>query len=78
DVNHFGAGQPTKFYYMAGRREWFDFPLFRLAAYYLSAAEAYNETGKPAEALRRLNVVHEREVLPPVTETDQAKLRSII
>jgi len=78
DVNHFGAGQPTKFYYMAGRREWFDFPLFRLAAYYLSAAEAYNETGKPAEALRRLNVVHERAGLPPVTETDQAKLRKII
>lgn len=78
DVNHFGAGQPTKFYYMAGRREWFDFPLFRLAAYYLSSAEAYNETGNSIEALKRLNVIHERAGLPPVTETDQTKLRKII
>ena len=78
DVNHFGAGQPTKFYYMAGRREWFDFPIFRLAAYYLSSAEAYNETGQPAQALQRLNVIHERAGLPPVTETNQARLREII
>ncbi|WP_158624881.1 RagB/SusD family nutrient uptake outer membrane protein [Gynurincola endophyticus] len=78
DVNHFGAGQPTKFYYMAGRREWFDFPLFRLAAYYLSSAEAYNETGDPVRALQRLNIVHERAGLPPVTETNQDLLREII
>jgi hypothetical protein len=78
DVNHFGAGQPTKFWYLAGSREWMDFPIFRLAAYYLSAAEAYNEMGKPTEALAKLNVVHERAGLPPVTETDQTKLRKII
>lgn len=78
DVNHFGAGQPTKFYYKAGRREWFDFPIFRLAAYYLSSAEAYNENGNATEALKRLNIVHERAGLPPVTERDQVKLRKII
>src|SRR6218665_337281 len=78
DVNHFGAGQPTKFYYMAGRREWFDFPIFRLAAYYLSSAEAYNETGQSAQALLRLNIVHERAGLPAITETNQERLREII
>lgn len=78
DVNHFGAGQPTKFYYMASRREWFDFPIFRLAAYYLSSAEAYNELGMPSEALKRLNVVHQRAGLPAVTETNATKLREII
>ncbi|MGN6421248.1 MAG: RagB/SusD family nutrient uptake outer membrane protein [Pseudobacter sp.] len=78
DVNHFGAGQPTKFWYLAGSRQWFDFPIFRLAAYYLSSAEAYNEKGQPSLALNRLNKIHERAGLPPVTETDQAKLRAII
>lgn len=78
DVNHFGAGQPTKFYYNAGRREWFDFPIFRLAAYYLSSAEAYNEIGESGQALARLNVIHERAGLPPITETNQARLREII
>ncbi|WEK38329.1 MAG: RagB/SusD family nutrient uptake outer membrane protein [Candidatus Pseudobacter hemicellulosilyticus] len=78
DVNHFGAGQPTKFWYLAGSRQWFDFPIFRLAAFYLSAAEAYNEMGQPADALAKLNVVHQRAGLPAVTETDQARLRTII
>ncbi len=78
DVNHFGAGQPTKFYYQAGRREWFDFPLFRLAAYYLSAAEAYNEMGETTRALDRLNVIHQRAGLPRVMTTDQNELRRII
>ncbi len=78
DVNHFGAGQPTKFYYKAGRREWFDFPIFRLAAYYLSSAEAYNEMGQPVAALSRLNVIHQRAGLPAITETNKDKLRKII
>lgn len=78
DINHFGAGQPTKFYYKAGRREWFDFPIFRLAAYYLSSAEAYNEMGQTTEALKSLNVVHQRAGLPAVTESNKEKLRSII
>jgi hypothetical protein len=78
DVNHYGVGQPTKFYYHAGSRTWFDFPLFRLAAYYLSSAEAYNETGDPGNALKRLNVVHERAGLPAITVTDPTQLRQII
>lgn len=69
---------PVKFYYKAGTRGWFEFPIFRLAALYLNAAEAYNEMGQPAEALAKLNVIHQRAGLPAVTETDQATLRKII
>ena len=74
----FGCARVTKFYYKAGSRSWFEFPIFRLAAYYLSAAEAYNETGDNAKALDRLNVIRLRAGLPAVTETDQTKLRAII
>jgi len=69
---------PTKFYYKAGTRGWFEFPIFRLAAYYLSSSEAYNEIGQTANALARLNKVHTRAGLPAVTTTDQATLRTII
>ncbi|SFD55065.1 Starch-binding associating with outer membrane [Chitinophaga sp. CF118] len=69
---------PVKFYYKAGTRSWFEFPIFRLAALYLNAAEAYNEMGQPAEALAKLNRVHQRAGLPAITETDQAALRTII
>lgn len=73
-----GCAQSVKFWYKAGTRNWFEFPIFRLAAYYLSAAEAYNEMGQPAKALPRLNVIRRRAGLPEITETDQAKLRAII
>jgi hypothetical protein len=72
------AALPVKFYYKAGTRAWFEFPIFRLAAYYLSAAEAYNEMGQTDIALARLNIVHERGGLPAVTTTDAATLRGII
>jgi hypothetical protein len=74
----FGCARVVKFYYKASGRAWFEFPLFRLASAYLSSAEAYNELGQPANALARLNVIHERAGLPAVTTTDQATLRGII
>jgi len=74
----FGCARVAKFYYKASGRAWFEFPIFRLAAAYLSAAEAYNEMGQTPQALDRLNKVHQRGGLPAVTETDQAKLRAII
>ncbi len=73
-----GDAQTTKFYYHAGSRLWFEFPLFRLAETYLNLAEAYNEAGNTAKALADLNVVHNRAGLPSITETDQTKLRAII
>jgi hypothetical protein len=76
--NGFGCARVTKFYYLASGRAWFEFPLFRLASAYLSSAEAYNETGQSAQALQRLNVIHQRAGLPAITTTDQDSLRSII
>ncbi len=73
-----GAARSVKFYYKAGSRKWFEFPIFRLASAYLSAAEAYNEMGQPGNALPKLNKIHQRAGLPAVTETDQVKLRTII
>lgn len=73
-----GAAQSTKFYYKAGARIWFEYPLFRVAEFYLNLAEAYNEAGNATKALQNLNVVHNRAGLPSITETDKDKLRKII
>ena len=74
----FGVARSSKFYYKAGSRAWFEFPIFRLAAAYLSAAEAYNETGQTQQALLRLNKIHQRAGLPAITETGKDALRTII
>ncbi len=71
-------GVPTKFYYHAGARRWFEFPLFRLAENYMSLAECYNELGDAANAQRYLNIIRNRAGLPSVTTTDQAELRELI
>ena len=73
-----GCGERTKFFYHAGSRLWFEPPLFRLAETHLNLAEAYNEYGDPTNALKHLNIIHNRAGLPKITETDQAKLRLII
>jgi hypothetical protein len=75
-----GCSIPTKFYYHAGSRVWFEMPLFRMAEIYLNLAEAYNEAPdrNVTLALQYLNVVHNRAGLPAITETDQTKLRAII
>lgn len=80
--NHNGSGsgdaQSTKYYYKAGSRSWFEYPLYRMTEFYLNLAEAYNETGNTQKALTNLNIVHNRAGLPSITETDQVKLRKII
>lgn len=73
-----GSGTPSKFFYKAGSRPWFEPPLFRMAETYLNLAEAYNEAGNSTKALEYLNAVHNRAGLPSITETDQAKLRRLI
>jgi hypothetical protein len=73
-----GCGAPTKFYYNAGGRVWFEPALFRLAETYLNLAEAYNEAGNSAKALENLNIIHNRAGLPSITETNKEKLRSLI
>lgn len=71
-------GVPTKFYYKAGARRWLEFPLFRLAENYLHLAEAYNEIGETANALRYLNIIRNRAGLPSVDESDKGRLRELI
>ncbi len=73
-----GIGVPTKFFYKAGARQWFEFPLLRVAENYLYLAEAYNEVGDAANALRYLNIIRGRAGLPAVQTTDKAALRKLI
>lgn len=73
-----GIGVTTKFFYKAGGRNWFEFPLFRLAENYLNLAECYNEIGDAANAKKYLNIIRGRAGLPAVAETDKAKLRELI
>jgi hypothetical protein len=73
-----GCGQIVKFWANSGSRNWFEFPIYRLAETYLNLAEAYNESGNPAEALKYLNEVQVRGGITPTTETDKVKLRKII
>lgn len=72
------CGRRVKFWYRAGTRDWFNFPLYRLAEFYLNVAEGYNELDKPADALTYLNVIRRRAGLPDVTVTNKEELRKII
>lgn len=74
----YGAGPSTKFYYKAGSRLWFEPPLFRLAEIYLNLAEAYNEINDQTNALKNLNMVHNRAGLPAITETGKESLKKLI
>ncbi|HVV04407.1 MAG TPA: RagB/SusD family nutrient uptake outer membrane protein [Puia sp.] len=73
-----GDCNSVKFHYLSGSRAWFEFPLFRMAEFYLDLAEANNEIGNAAQALTNLNLVHNRAGLPSITQTDQTALRAII
>lgn len=73
-----GIGVPAKFFYKAGARNWFEFPIFRLAENYLNLAEAYNEYGDIANAKKYLNIIRNRAGLPSITSNDQAEIRAAI
>lgn len=73
-----GCAAVCKFYYNAGTRVWFEAPLFRLAETYLNLAEAYNEKGDNTNALKNLNIIHNRAGLPSITESDPTLLRALI
>jgi len=72
------CGRRLKFWYHAGTRNWFEFPIYRLAEFYLNLAEAYNELGQPATALTNLNIIRNRAGMPNIIETNQIALRQII
>jgi len=73
-----GCAKNCKFWYQAGRRTWFEFPIYRMAEFYLNIAEGYNELGNPTEALKYLNIIRERGGIPHETETNQDVLRESI
>ena len=72
------CGRRIKFWYHAGSRTWFDFPIYRLAYFYLALAEAENELGNTDEALDAVNVTRGRAGLPDITVTDKDELRKAI
>ena len=63
---------------MAGNRKWFEYPIYRLAEFYLNLAEAYNELVKPEKSLEYLNVIRNRAGLNDIDETNKDKLREVI
>lgn len=73
-----GCAKLSKFWYEANGREWFEFPIYRMAEFYLNAAEAYNEMGNNAKALEYLNAIRVRGGLDASTESNSSKLRSLI
>lgn len=73
-----GCGKNIKFWYEAGNREWFEFPIYRMAEFYLNIAEAYNEEGNSTGALEYLNIIRDRGGLEDETITDQEALRKSI
>lgn len=52
-----------------------DYPMIRLAEIYLSAAEAYLNTGNEEMALKYTNYIRERAGMPPFTQLTPALLR---
>lgn len=74
------CGRRIKFWYKAGDRIWFDFPLYRVAYFYLAAAEAANEMpGYNTQSLQYLQKTRTRGGLTTMlTESDPDVLRGII
>jgi hypothetical protein len=74
------CGRRVKFFYHSGTRTWMEFPIYRLAEFYLNIAEAANETGDTDVALSRLNVIRQRAGFGSnsIMERDKAKLQKII
>ena len=74
------CGRRVKFFYHAGTRTWIEFPVYRLAEFYLNIAEAANQIGNTDVALENLNVIRERAGFGKnsVTERDSYKLTKII
>ena len=72
------CGRHTKMWYHAEDRTWFNFPIYRLAYFYLAVAEAENELGHTSEALAAIKPIRERAGLPQLTASDQKSLRKAI
>lgn len=81
-----GVGRSVKYLYNYADEPFKDYPVFRLAEFYLNFAEAANEfygpdaavPGTILSAVSALNLIRERGGLPPLVATDKDLLRSEI
>lgn len=72
------CGRRCKFWYHAGDRTWFNYPIYRLAYFYLALAECENELGNTEKAQDALDVTRSRAGLPKLMLSDKAALRKAI
>lgn len=77
-ANYEQCGKVCKFWYHAGSRTWFNFPIYRLAYFYLALAEAKNELGDYTGSCQALKVTRERAGLPAISLNDKTALRKAI
>lgn len=73
-----GIGRNIKFWYKAGTRDWFEFPIYRMAEFYLNIAEGYNEIKDNSNALKYVNTIRNRGGLNDLTTTEYATLKNNI
>jgi len=73
-----GIGRNVKFWYKAGTRTWFEFPIFRMAQFYLNIAEAYNGLNDDVNARRYLNIIRNRGGLNDITTQGGEDLKNEI
>lgn len=76
--NYEQCGKVCKFWHHAGSRKWFNYPIYRLAYFYLALAEAQNELGEYSKACTALNVTRNRAGLPDINLSDKDALRKAI
>lgn len=81
-----GVGRFSKYLYKYANEPAKDYPIFRLAEFYLNLAEAANEfygpnatvSGTTLTALSALNIIRTRGGLAPIATSDKAELRNYI
>ena len=73
-----GCAKNCKFWYEADGREWFEFPIYRMAEFYLNAAEAWNEYGQTATACEYVDRIRVRGGLNKCGLSSQEALRQLI
>ena len=73
-----GCAKNCKFWYEADGREWFEFPIYRMAEFYLNAAEAYNEYGNSSKAQEYVDAIRIRGGLKKCGISNQTQLRELI
>jgi len=62
-----GIGRNIKFWYKAGTRTWFEFPIYRMSEFYLNIAEAYNGMNDDVNSRKYLNIIRNRGGLNDLT-----------